>query len=115
MITLIVLQEENEYLLPILKDFGKCTHASKARKYRLTQKEKVECAKNHPHISPDLISGENCPSFSSEIYRFGRIFRDTVMFTGKSFDECITNLYRNCLNEESFKRPTINAVIDVLQ
>ncbi len=42
----------------VLIDFGKATRMSESKRYHLSDLEKREYARRHPHISPEVIEGE---------------------------------------------------------
>ena len=111
---IVVLREDSELFSPVIIDFGKCIHASKARKYHLTDKEQLDYKQFHAHIAPDLVTGEAVPSYSSDIYSFGRIIQDVVKYSDKTFPENITRLYQECMKDKAAKRPTIEGVNAVL-
>ena len=110
----IVIREENDRLSPVIVDFGKCIHEAEARKYCLTENERLDYKRNHPHIAPDLVSGESLPSPCSEIYSFGRIIRDVVKYSSKVFPACMISLYKKCMMDRARDRPEIEVVLDIL-
>ena len=60
-------------LAPIVIDFGKSRPISRAKKYNLTQNEKLYYRINHGHIAPELINGTHVQNVKSDVYSLGRI------------------------------------------
>lgn len=60
----------------VLIDLGKACDVSVAKKYKLSNEDKQNCAKNHPQIAPDLRDGHCSQSFASDMYSFGRILKE---------------------------------------
>ena len=108
------MREENDTLYPVVIDFGKCIKKTMAKKYVLSEEEKIEYKNHHRHIAPDLIAGKSVPSFASDIFSFGRIIRDVVKCTGKSYPARLSNLYKRCMHELDVNRPAIDAIADML-
>ena len=59
----------------ILIDFGKACLVSDAKRYDLSNEDKLKYAKQHPQLAPDLRDGRCKQSVYSDMYSFGRILR----------------------------------------
>ena len=77
----IVLYRRGKDLKPVIIDFGKSVQVHKAMRYKLSEDEKQQYRQIHKHIAPDLIDGMCIPSPSSDMYSFGRIFKNIVCYS----------------------------------
>lgn len=77
----IVLYRQRTDLKPVIIDFGKSVHIHKAMRYNLTEGEKQQYRQIHKHIAPDLIDGICVPSPSSDMYSYGRVFKNIVGYS----------------------------------
>ena len=91
-------------LLPIIIDFGKACDISKARVYKLSQKEKEKYKQNHCHIAPDLRDGICKQSFHSDIYSFGRILQ-TINTNTTVHCATLDELSKKCLHYHQSQCP----------
>ena len=89
---------------PIIIDFGKACDVSKARFYKLSQKEKEKYRQNHCHIAPDLRDGICKQSFLSDIYSFGRIVQAMNMNT-TIHCKALEELSNKCMQYYQSQRP----------
>lgn len=105
-------------LKPAIIDFGKSLKVPTTIKYNLTDSEKKQYWTQHKHIAPDLIDGVSTPSVSSDIYSFGRIFKNLIVYTKfevAMFEENIICLIKNCLKYNDFERPAAAKAIEILK
>lgn len=58
----------------VLTDFGKATEISSAKKYNLSEPEKVQYLVKYPHIAPEVIHGDAKQSTYSDMYSTGMLF-----------------------------------------
>ena len=76
----VVFCYQSNALQPVLVDFGKSEYVSSSSKFTLTDAKKVEYHQNHKHIAPDLVDGFAKPSPASDIFSFGRLFKNVMLF-----------------------------------
>ena len=113
----IVLCRQNNDLKPVIIDFGKSVQAHKAMRYKLTESEKQQYLLIHKHIAPDLIDGVCVPSPASDMYSYGRIFKNIVCYSqtkSGTLSVPVRTLIKNCLKYHSTDRPTAADAIDIL-
>ena len=60
----------------ILTDLGKGCYLRNAKQYSLSRQKKLDYARFHPQIAPDLVDGHCEQSKYSDIYSVGRILRE---------------------------------------
>ena len=56
----------------VLIDFNKACLSCDAQRYNLSKQEKIY-AEHHPHIAPEVRSGDQVQSFASDVYSMGLI------------------------------------------
>ena len=60
----------------ILADLGKGCYIRNAKSYSLSRQKKLDYARYHPQIAPDLVDGHCKQSKYSDIYSIGRVLRE---------------------------------------
>lgn len=108
---------QSNALQPVLVDFGKSEYVSSSRKFTLTDAKKVEYHQNHKHIAPDLVDGFAKPSPASDIFSFGRLFKNVICYFPLNVSEIhasVKDIVKLCLKYNYVERPTCIAVIEVL-
>lgn len=113
----VVFYEKSQVLLPVIVDFGKCEYVTNSVKYSLTETEKEEYRKNHKHIAPDLVDGIAKPSSASDVYGYGRIFKNVICYFPLPLSELpvtVKNMVKLCLKYESASRPSCKEIIELL-
>ena len=89
----------------VLIDFNKACLSCDARRYNLSKQEKIYYAEHHPHIAPEVHSGDQVQSFASDVYSMGRIIsKVNVIAMGEV--PCICSMAELCKSLRSSKRPT---------
>ena len=68
----------SDFLQPVIIDFGKSVYACSAKKFVLTKAKKAEYRQNHKHITSDLVDGLVKPSPASDLYSYGRLFKNVI-------------------------------------
>lgn len=64
----------------MLVDFGKSNYVKHIKRHVLTQQEKEQYRINHRHIAPDLVDGISDVSTASNVYSYGRLFKDVIIY-----------------------------------
>ena len=59
----------------VIIDFGKACNANKGKTYRLSESQKEQYKKDHPHIAPDLRDGACQQSALSDVFGLGRMIK----------------------------------------
>ena len=62
----------------VIIDFGKSEYTCSFKKFVLTDAKKAEYRQNHKHIAPDLVDRLARPSPASDVYSFGRLFKNVI-------------------------------------
>lgn len=88
----------------ILTDLGKGCYLRNAKSYSLSREKKLEYARYHPQIAPDLVDGHCKQSKYSDIYSIGRILREVNKKILKNPD--IEKYSSLCLSYLCTERPT---------
>ena len=94
-------------------DYGKAQIASASRKYNLTEEQKEMYRTHHSHIAPELIDGSSKPSYSSDMFSFGRIFKSVMHYFPLPATELpkeIVTIVKKCLCYNPLKRPSAKTV-----
>ena len=102
----------------MLIDFGKSVLSTNTIRYKLTALEKKQYLEQHKHIAPDVVDGVCSPSFSSDIYSYGRIFKYLICYSylqPSMFHKSVQSMVKNCLTYANCERPTAASVIDILK
>lgn len=113
----IVFHEREANLKPVLIDFGKSVLSPYAIKYKLTLLEKKQYLEQHKHIAPDLIDGVCSPSFLSDMYSYGRVFKDLLCYSylqASMFHKSVVSTIKKCLKYNNNERPTAANVVIIL-
>lgn len=113
----IVFYQHAKCLKPVIIDFSKSACVDNAVKYKLTEDEKKRYRDIHKHIAPDLVDGISIPSPSSDMYSYGRIFKNIVCYTHLEITLLPTSvqaLIKRCLKYLSTERPTAMYAKDIL-
>ena len=76
----------SDFLQPVI-DFGKCVYACSAKKLMLSEAKKVEYRQSHKHIAPDLVDGLVKPSPASDVYSYGRFFKNVICYCPLNISE----------------------------
>ena len=76
----VVLNKHDSMIHCVLVDFGKSNHVRHVKRYVLSQQEKEQYRINHKHIAPDLVDGMSDVSTASDIYSYGRLFKNIVTY-----------------------------------
>ena len=108
---------KREDLKPFIIYFGKSVQVHKAMRYKLSEEEKQQYRQIHKHIAPDLIDGICIPSPSSDMYSYGRVFKNIVCYSqtkSTTLSVPVRTLIKNCLKYHATDRPTAADAIDVL-
>lgn len=112
----IFYEKSGVTLLPVIVDFGKCESFSNCTKYSLTDTEKEDYRKKHKHIAPDLVDGIAKPSPASDVYGFGRIFKNVICYFPLALSELpvsVKDIVKKCLKYESSNRPSTDEIIEL--
>ena len=113
----IVLYRQGNDLKPVIIDFGKSVQVHKAMRYKLSDSEKQQYRQIHKHIAPDLIDGVCVPSPSSDMYSYGRVFKNIVCYSQTKIGKLSTpvrTLIKNCLNYYANDRPAAADALGIL-
>ena len=111
----IVLYKQGSAFKPVVIDFGKSLKIPTTMKYTLTAKEKKLYNEKHRHIAPDLIDGTSCPSSASDIYSYGRLFKNIIKYSRIEPVEPIVVMIKSCLKYQATDRPAATRAIEILQ
>lgn len=112
----VVFYEHSKALQPVIVDFGKCEYISHSNSYLLADAEKEEYRKKHKHVAPDLVDGISKSSPASDVYSYGRIFKNIICYFPLKASEVpisVKNTVRMCLKYESVDRPSCRAIIEL--
>lgn len=71
----ILLQRNINGVHSIIADVGKGCFVCNAKGYTLSKQKKLDYAKYHPQIAPDLVAGHCKQSKQSDIYSVGRVLK----------------------------------------
>ena len=107
----------SDYLQPVIIDFGKSVYTCSAKKFALTESKKVEYHQNHQHIAPDLIDGLVKPSPASDVYSFGRLFKNVICYFPLNVSELpssVKDVVKLCLKYNRAERPTCVSIAKIL-
>ena len=91
--------------MPIIIDFDK------AKKYKLTEKEKEKYSRKYKHIAPEVVWGSHPKSAASDIYSFSQVI-SLVCFYHKSLE--LLSIAKQCIDGTPEKRPSIVEIISQL-
>lgn len=114
----IVFYRNSGEVRPVIVDFGKSEHVSATKMYVLTDIERAEYKKKYKYIAPDLVDGISKPSSASDIYSYGRLFKNIICYFPLNVSELkvtIKEVVKACLKYNSTERPSCNHVIEVLK
>ena len=101
----------------VLIDFGKSNYARHTKRYLLSKEEKEQYRRDHKHIAPDLVDGISDVSTASDIYSYGRLFKNIVAYFPLSVEFLSASLkdrLKQCLKYKDSERPTASELVDVL-
>ena len=103
----------------VLTDFGKATTVSSARRYTLSEPEKVQYLVKYPHIAPEVVHGETKQSSYSDMFAVGRVFSkfsDQACFQGlpKKDVKELLSLINRLTSLVWHKRPTAEYCLEVM-
>ena len=59
----------------VIVDFGKACNVTNGKSYKLSDIQKEQYKKDHPHIAPDLRDGACKQSILSDIFALGRVIK----------------------------------------
>ena len=107
----------SDSLQPVIIDFGKSVYACSAKKFVLSEAKKVEYRQNHKHIAPDLIDGLVKPSPASDVYSFGRLFKNVICYFPLNVSELpssVKHIVKLCLRYDHAERPTCESITKIL-
>ena len=79
------------------------------QRYHLSDKEKEEYRCNHKQIAPDLIDGVSNVSTASDMYSYGRLLKNIILYFPLSVELISTHLkkaIKQCLKYNDFDRPS---------
>lgn len=98
----------------ILIDFGKCTAAAATSSFtkHLSPEEQEHYKRRNGHIAPEIITGASPPSFSCDVYSFGRII---CTIGGKIACDFLYTLGEKYMHAEPKSRLTLCQILKKLQ
>lgn len=109
----IVFYQQLGTLQPIIVDFGKSQPVTASRKYTLSEEQKTFYRVHHRHIAPDIVDGVNKPSYSSDMFSFGHIFKSIISYFPIPIDQLprtVVKMVKCCLNYSPQERPSAENV-----
>ena len=95
----------------VIIDFGKACDASKGKTYKLSESQKEQYRKDHPHIAPDLRDGACQQSALSDVFGLGRMVK-LVNSVPQLQREDLEELSNKCMYYHVHSRPRVS---DILQ
>ena len=113
----VVFSRQHGKLVCVLVDFGKSNFIKNVKRYRLTEAEKKVYRRDHKHIAPDLIDGVNDTSAKSDIYSYGRLFKNLIVYfplDTESLSSAIKNAIKQCFAYNEVDRPSAKCFIELL-
>lgn len=113
----VVLHKEGDTIRCILVDFGKSNYANKLSRYQLTEQEKQQYRRDHKHIAPDLVDGISDITTASDIYSYGRLLRNIILYFPLPIADISSSLQKNvkrCLKYEYSERPSAKQMTEIL-
>ena len=109
----VVFYCNSDFLQPVI-DFGKSVYACSAKKFMLTEAKKVEYRQNHKHIAPDLVDGLVKPSPASDVYSYGRLFKNDICYIISELPSSTKDIVKLSLRYNYAERPTCESIIKIL-
>ena len=97
-----------ECIRPCIVDFGKACKEKHAKKYCLTEEQKVIYIKEHTQVAPDLRDGLVLQSTQSDIYSLGRIMKKMNSIVIKSTE--LAHVIKECLSYHAHDRPSLETI-----
>ena len=113
----VVFYKGSDCIQPVIVDFGKSEYVASARKFELSDSQKIEYRHNHKHLAPDLVDGLSAPSPASDVYSYGRLLKSIICYFPLNIDEIHTSvksIVKLCLKYNKLERPTCTKIIEVL-
>lgn len=113
----VVFNKQNNVITCILVDFNKSTYTTSVRRYSLTEEEKQKYRQDHKHIAPDLIDGVSDISTASDMYSYGRMFKNIIVYFPLKPDLIsvpVRNAIKQCLKYKDRERPNADHFVQLL-
>ena len=109
----IVLREDRNFS-PIIIDFGKATRTDDPSwtKYNLTAEEQRRWRIRHLWIAPELLSGQEKPSATTDVYSLGFVIR---CVNSKRLIPLLKNVHTVTYVDEPGKRASLSYLLDLLK
>ena len=94
----------------VIIDFGKACPASKGKTYKLSESQKEQYKKDHPHIAPDLRDGACQQSTLSDVFGLGRLIKLVNNLTYLQRED-LEELSNKCLHYNMHSRPAVSDIL----
>ena len=106
-----VFNRHNQRVTCVLVDFGKSNFTTNIKRYNLTQEI---YHRDHKHIAPDLIDGVSDVSTRSDMYSYGRLFKNIIVYFPLNKDLIrlsIQHSIQQCFSYNDRDRPDAHKMI----
>ena len=113
----VVLNKQGDSIHCVLVDFGKSNYVTKVRRYQLSEKEKEQYRRDHKHIAPDLVDGISDVSTASDMYSYGRVLKNIIIYFPlpiEAINTPIKKAIKQCLMYSDAERPTAQHLVQLL-
>ena len=94
----------------VIIDFGKACDANKGKTYTLSENQKEQYKKDHPHIASDLRDGASQQSALSDVFGLGRMIK-LVNSVPQLQREDLEELSNMCMRYHMHSRPKVSKIL----
>ena len=93
----------------VIIDFGKACNIANGKSYELSDIQKEQYKKDHPHIAPDLRNGECKQSIMSDVFALGRVIK-LVNGIPQLQNKQLEEFSNKCMHYHMHSRPEMCAI-----
>ena len=100
-------------LRAVIIDFGKACNIANEKLYKLSEIQKEQYKKDHPHIAPDLRDGACKQSTLSDVFALGRVMK-LINSVPQLQKEDLEEFSKECMHYHMHSRPEMCTIIQYL-
>ena len=94
----------------VIIDFDKACDANKGKTHRLSESQKEQYTKDHPHIAPDLQDGASQQSALYDVFGLGRMVK-LVNSVPQLLRKDLEELLNMCMHYHMHSRPKVSKIL----